>query len=558
MTNIPFYEEIDSEKKNSYLYSVNYLGINTSLISGDKIDNYKYNIKVYKALSKGKLALFCLLNIFILFSVISFILVESRILKYIYDIILSICLICAVIIYLLNFIFIIICLNIHVKYITNFMNKINLDFQREKNDLKWNLVILIYKIFLIFIPLMIYLFKELHDSKDKPEDVISRKSEEIRNLNNNIRTKDSEIRKLNEKINRKESEIRKLNDKINRRESLIRYLNNDIRTKDSEIRNLKNEIINKKNSTDELTSRIGNKNNNSNILNISNNESEIEDLKIQLKEKNKLIKKLRKENNELLIKLNNNQNDIQTTFEMEIGNDKKNKKQKEIDDLNKINIYQKQQYEDIIEKKDGIIKQNQKIINDLNKLVNLNKNKENDAIKLKEELQKKDKIIKEKQEEINKLNKKIIEDDKKNKEQMKKKDNILKEKREQISRLELLIKKQKDELVQKTKRTNILESAIPLPYRHTIQEGEELICVLFLTLDHSFFHAFICKSKQVFIDLEAKLFEEISEEYRRTTNVYTANGRGINRNKTLEENGIRNESLIYIARNESTNLISNS
>ena len=67
LTNIPFYEEIDSEEKNSYLYSVNYLGINTSYISGDKIDNYKYNIKVYKALSKGKLALFCLLNIFILF-----------------------------------------------------------------------------------------------------------------------------------------------------------------------------------------------------------------------------------------------------------------------------------------------------------------------------------------------------------------------------------------------------------------------------------------------------------------------------------------------------------
>ena len=85
-----------------------------------------------------------------------------------------------------------------------------------------------------------------------------------------------------------------------------------------------------------------------------------------------------------------------------------------------------------------------------------------------------------------------------------------------------------------------------------------MICVLFLTLDHSFFHTFICTSKQVFIDLEAKLFEEISEEYRRPTNVYTANGRGIDRNKTLEENGIKNESLIYIIRNESTNLISNS
>ena len=67
-------------------------------------------------------------------------------------------------------------------------------------------------------------------------------------------------------------------------------------------------------------------------------------MKLKIKEKNKLIKKLKRENTELLIKLDNNQNDTQTTFDMEMGNNKKNKKQ-EIDDLNKINIYQKQQYE---------------------------------------------------------------------------------------------------------------------------------------------------------------------------------------------------------------------
>jgi hypothetical protein len=35
------------------------------------------------------------------------------------------------------------------------MNKLNLDFQREKNDFKWNLIILIYQILFIVIPLSI-------------------------------------------------------------------------------------------------------------------------------------------------------------------------------------------------------------------------------------------------------------------------------------------------------------------------------------------------------------------------------------------------------------------
>ena len=235
---------------------------------------------------------------------ISFFLVECKILKHIFENILFICLICTGIIYLLNIIFIIICLSIHVKYIMNFMNKINLDFQREKNDLKWNLVILIYKFFLILIPLMIYLLNNFYDSKEQPEEIISRisieirklnnniktKESEIKNLNNNIRTKDNEISNLNNNIRNKESEIANLNNnirtknseirylsnKINRKESEIRNLNNNIRTKNREIGNLKNVIINKNNSIDELTSRIRNKNNNSNILNVNNFENEIE------------------------------------------------------------------------------------------------------------------------------------------------------------------------------------------------------------------------------------------------------------------------------------------
>ena len=155
LINIPFYEEIDSKGGNEYhLYSINYLGINTTSISGDKIKKFKHNIKVYKAISKGKLALFCLLNIFLLFVLINSCL-EQKISENLFNIFMIILGICLFITYLLNLIFTIICLSIHVKYITNFMNKLNLDFQREKNDFKWNLIILIYQILFIVIPLSI-------------------------------------------------------------------------------------------------------------------------------------------------------------------------------------------------------------------------------------------------------------------------------------------------------------------------------------------------------------------------------------------------------------------
>ena len=235
LTNIPFYDEIDSIEGNPYLYSINYLGINTSSISGDKIEKFKHNIKVYKALSKGKLALFCLLNIFIMFFLINLCLENCS--KDLFKILLIIIPICILIVYLLNLIFIIICLSIHVKYITNFMNKINLDFQREKNDFKWNLIILIYQILLVVTPLSILLISDCFSDYIKKTNIV-KKVEINTNTSNNI--KEDKIKELEEKIEVKDKEIIELKEKIQQQES-----NNEILTINhniSETNRLKNEL----------------------------------------------------------------------------------------------------------------------------------------------------------------------------------------------------------------------------------------------------------------------------------------------------------------------------
>ena len=135
-------------KKNSYLYSINYLGMNTSSISGEKIENFEHKIKVYKSCSKGKLASFCLINIF-LFGVLFNKCLKCETIEKIFSYITPFGFLIS---YLLYIIFVIICLSIHVQYITNFMNEINLDFEREKNDFKWNLISLIFIIPLICLP----------------------------------------------------------------------------------------------------------------------------------------------------------------------------------------------------------------------------------------------------------------------------------------------------------------------------------------------------------------------------------------------------------------------
>ena len=70
-TSVPFYEEIDSDlvEKNSYLFSIDYLGIDTTSITGKKssrIEDFIDKIKYYNSLSESKIAFICCELLFII------------------------------------------------------------------------------------------------------------------------------------------------------------------------------------------------------------------------------------------------------------------------------------------------------------------------------------------------------------------------------------------------------------------------------------------------------------------------------------------------------------
>ena len=115
-------------------------------------------MNLYKSLSKVKIAFLCCELIFLPLSL--YLGVMHRICNQdcscIHDksseILYWVSFILGPLILLTYIIVLIISLDIHIKYITNFINRINFDFLRIKNDLKWNIIILIYHfIFLIIL-----------------------------------------------------------------------------------------------------------------------------------------------------------------------------------------------------------------------------------------------------------------------------------------------------------------------------------------------------------------------------------------------------------------------
>ena len=258
-TKIPFYDEIDNDNEKSYLYSVYYVGINKSLMVSDeilKIHNFDNKIKEYISLAKGKLSLFCMQNILMFLSIVIYIMKEIfKNFESLYSILIIIFICCFIIIYWIYFIFIAICLDIHIKYVTHFMNKINSDFEREKADYKWNFIILLFDVLFLILPIIIGIFKNniiiaeksnenkssINESKDasktnfekKREEATITEREEVKSDFMEGIKKDNNVLKVN-KI-QIDFEKDKLKEEIKNKEEQINKLNETIKSKDIEI-----------------------------------------------------------------------------------------------------------------------------------------------------------------------------------------------------------------------------------------------------------------------------------------------------------------------------------
>ena len=139
---------------NSFLYSLEYQEINSSSINISNIINFKNQMDILIVLSIFKNILSGLnLLIFAYFSII--LILEEKVKKS-YFMYISISFIFFI---LCHLVIISICLDINIKYIQSFKNRIIKDFENNKINYIWTLILIFFIIFyLIFLYLYYFIF----------------------------------------------------------------------------------------------------------------------------------------------------------------------------------------------------------------------------------------------------------------------------------------------------------------------------------------------------------------------------------------------------------------
>lgn len=84
-----------------------------------------------------------------------------------------------------------------------------------------------------------------------------------------------------------------------------------------------------------------------------------------------------------------------------------------------------------------------------------------------------------------------------------------------------------------------------LRYPFELKEGEKLMTVIFVSTDQNIHHALICKNTHKFNILEDMLYDKYPK-YSDSENYFIANGKKINKNKTLEFNNIKDSDIITL------------
>ena len=175
-----------------------------------------------------------------------------------------------------------------------------------------------------------------------------------------------------------------------------------------------------------------------------------------------------------------------------------------------------------------VIKYASPSIEDLNlvkKLFNTNENKEDEKIinELKDKLNRANKIIETQKMEIQNLTNQI---------------NSFKNIDEQLTIFRNEIKNRDEkifQLLQKLQNNNLTNNNIDIQKKQIALK--DMRCVTFITQDGSLVYGISCSGKDVFAEIEEKLYKEYPE-YRETNNRFLANGSEVLRFKTINENKI--------------------
>ena len=97
------------------------------------------------------------------------------------------------------------------------------------------------------------------------------------------------------------------------------------------------------------------------------------------------------------------------------------------------------------------------------------------------------------------------------------------------------------EINRKNKELEELRKSIPI----SINPGEKLMTVIFVSTDKKIHYAIICKNTDKFSTIENKLYDEYPQ-YSENENFFLVNGNRINRHKDLDYNNIKNSDIIML------------
>ena len=173
-------------------------------------------------------------------------------------------------------------------------------------------------------------------------------------------------------------------------------------------------------------------------------------------------------------------------------------------------------------------KEKEKLNQQINKLTteNINLKKEKKELELRIE---ENNNLKEKNEELERKIKQKSEED----------ENLKLKLRENNSKIDKFkeIENQKNIEIQNIKK------------KYNLNENEKIMTVIFQSVDQNIHYAIICKNTDKFAYIEQDLYEKYPE-CKEKNYFFLLGASTINRNKTLEENGIKNSDIILVKENE--------
>ena len=89
---------------------------------------------------------------------------------------------------------------------------------------------------------------------------------------------------------------------------------------------------------------------------------------------------------------------------------------------------------------------------------------------------------------------------------------------------------------------NNIKSKIPFD----IQPNDKLMSIIIITYDYKIHTSIICKNSENFERIEKELYERYPD-YRDSENYFIYNANIIDKSKTLDENKIKNNSILILA-----------